>query len=257
MIDLFGIRAKKAARRLAQAQAEKEKYQERKRRIDDYLKKYRAEERDKARKVYESHLATVKEQNSICPKCKSKNVVHRITRLQGEVHGSGSSNSSSSHFLFASSSSHSSRFRVDGSMDTLPVNKCKDCGHEWCITEAHFPETNNAFTGGDAWLFYEDIKQYLELEYDPYDKTETCNSLEEKREAFLKGRGWRHYDVYKTAPRYMLDYALFKGAPSFRYGEEDIIRKLGIKSGDDEYSYVMPDEIYEIAKRLIEGKGAA
>lgn len=255
MIDLFGIRAKRKARRLAQAQAEKEKYQERKRLIDDYLKKYRAEEHEKAQKVYEAHLATAKEQNSTCPKCKSKNVVHRITRLQGEVHGSGSFRSSSSHFLFASSSSHRSRFNVDGSMDTLPVNKCKDCGHEWNITETHFPKTNNEFTGGEAWLFYEDIKQYLELEYDPYDKTETCNSLEEKQEAFLESRSWRCYSVYNTAPRYMLDYALFKGAPSVWYGEEDIIRRLGIKSGDDEYSYVMPDEIYEIVKRLVERKG--
>lgn len=252
MIDLFGIKA----RRLAKAQAEKQKYQERKERIDAYLTEYRKEEQKKASKEYAERQKHADGVNSQCPKCKSKNVIHHIIRTKGEIHGEGSSHFSSTHFLIGSSSSYGSHSRLDGKVDTLPVNKCQDCGNEWNIEKAEYPETENIFGSCDSHLLFNAINQYLEIKYDPFDKTEPYNSLEEKREEFCKREsGYYYAGKYRSVPRFILDYAVAHGGRSkFRY-EEDTAKAFGFLNDNDEYSYIMPDKIWEIAKKIIRWEG--
>lgn len=69
----------------------------------------------------------IKKANEICPKCKSTKVVDKISQLKGEINGS-SYNSSSFGLLGGSSYGSGS---IHGSMDTLEINKCNECGNEW------------------------------------------------------------------------------------------------------------------------------
>ena len=256
MFDIFGIRARRKALRLAKAQAEKQKYQERKRMIDDYLDAYRRELFKQEMDEYSQRAAEARRKNSVCPVCKSKNVVNRVVRTKGELHGDGSARGDSSGFLFAHQSSFSSHFNIDGKLDTLPVNKCSDCGHEWYIAEAESKEKNNKFYNPRAWLLFYNVKQYLELEYDPYDRTDTCNSLEEKQEAYCKKEAEHVYAAgYRNEPKYMLDYAIFVGSKNKLKHDSTLAAMFGAKHGDDEYSYVMPDHIWEIVKRMIRWEG--
>ena len=82
-----------------------------------------------------------KESNSVCPNCRHRNVIQVYRRPKGELHGSLDSHSShySSHSLFSgySSSSSHSKGKIDGSLDTLKVNQCKECGHEWEMKPEH------------------------------------------------------------------------------------------------------------------------
>jgi len=78
-------------------------------------------------KYIKKETKRVKNENEICPKCKSRKVVDKISQLKGEINGSSSNNSS--YGLFGGSSSGSGY--IHGSMDTLEVNKCNDCTNEW------------------------------------------------------------------------------------------------------------------------------
>jgi len=49
----------------------------------------------------------------------------------------------------------------------------------------------------------------------------------------------------------MLDYMVFYGHSKYDNGSEI----FGFKPDDDEYSYVMPDGIFEIVKKLIKWEG--
>jgi hypothetical protein len=252
--DIFGIKAKRKereARRLAEAQAERQRYQERKRKIDDYLSEFRRNKSAKEWQKYEEEKKKADEINATCPMCHSSNVVHKVVRTKGEVHGRGSSHSFSSGGLFNHYSSSCSDLQLDGSLDTLPVNKCNDCGHEWNIMKAERRESFDPFSSIHSdWVFHA-INKYIELDFDPYDKTEQYNSLEEKQDAFIKKESSNFYwDYYREMPRYVLDYVV--GKALFCCTDKDKAFKFG--HGDDEYSYVMPDAIFEVLKKLTKMK---
>lgn len=65
----------------------------------------------------------VKDENGTCPKCQSKSVVDKISRLKGEINGQ-SFGSMTFGTGFSSGSIH-------GIMDTLEINKCNHCQNEW------------------------------------------------------------------------------------------------------------------------------
>ena len=145
-----------------------------------------------------------------------------------------------------------SDWELEGALDTLPVNKCNDCGHEWNIKKAVRVETKDRFCHDYAQFFYDEIKYYLRINFNPYDKTEQFNSLKEKQEAFAKKVSERFYiEHLRNVPRYMLDYLVFYGHSRY----DDVSKLFGFKPDDDEYSYVMPDRIFEIAKKLIKWEG--
>lgn len=260
-MDLFGFKARKLAKqeeqkrldaerdaeRLEIAKAEKEKYKERKKMIDDYF----AEEYTKAQKIIQKfELESQKEAdkiNSFCPNCGSRNVVQKIIQTKGELHGNGSSYNVST-FSYGTS-------KVDGKIDTYPVNRCKDCENEWYIA---VPKTEKYHDPYKAYNSYEPeyllrhIYEYLKLRYDPYDIREECNSLEEKREKFIEKTA-RVLDCYKHSPRYAMDYALFTAINGYsgRYFFDDIQEHFGDFVAKDAYTYEMPDELWKIVKKLV------
>jgi hypothetical protein len=248
--DIFGIKAKRKERelrRLAEAQAARQRYQERKRMIDDYLGEFRRNKFVKELQKYEEEKKKADESNATCPMCHSSNVVHKVVRTKGDVNGRCSSHSFSSGGLFNHYASSCSDLQIDGSLDTLPVNKCNDCGHEWNIMKVERRESFDPFSSIHLdWVFHA-IQKYIELDFDPYDKTEQYNSLEEKQDAFIKKESlYFYWDYYREMPRYVLDYVVAKVL--VRITDKD--KAFKFRHGDDQYSYVMPDAIFEVLKKL-------
>lgn len=272
-MDLFGIKARRQARlakkkaerealeqaRLEEAKKAREAYQERKKMIEDWLKGYHKRETEKAVKIYESRESVVREKNEVCPNCKSKNVIHHIKRVKGELHGKGKgyASSHSSNYLLSSfhESNASYNSSIDGELDTYPVNKCKDCGNEWAIeqkTKLSDCETDDfsSYESIHPGYMFRRVEEWLDMKYDPYDVKETANSLEEKREK-LAERSSGILGCYKNTPRFMLDYALYLGIHERTYITDRLDGRFGDARNTDRYSYEMPDEIWEIVKKLV------
>lgn len=130
------LRQEEEAKKLL-LQQRKEKYTLVKNYIDDIVKTHQDDEYDKMKSYEEKEERKNKECNSKCPNCRHKDIIQVYKRPKGEIHGSLDSHSShySSYGLFGgySGSSSRSKGRLDGSLDTLRVNQCKNCGHEWEI----------------------------------------------------------------------------------------------------------------------------
>lgn len=270
MFDLFGIRARRKAKKEAEeaerlriAQEEKRKYQERKNLIDKFLKedwnrRYKLESEE-----YNKNKERAEKRNSVCPICGSKDIVHNIVRTKGEIHGKGSIDGSGYHsgglFWSHGSSYISGRSKIDGELDTLPVNKCKQCGHEWNIEEAKWETIKSDFdsydTGHPSYLYYR-VKEYYEMTYDPYDVKEKFNSLEEKRENLCEEVS-NNYSIrqYKKVPKYMLDYVFFQGMKKAYSYYSGVLGVFEWYDDMDEYSYVIPDNVWEVVKKLIGWEG--
>ena len=263
MFDIFGIRAYFKAKREEKEHRLKEKkqrYQNRKKIIQDYLKDYYKKDFDHRKKEYEENQKRANELNSKCPKCGSINVINNIRRTKGEIHGeSHTYHSSSSHFLSSSNFFSSGHGKIDGELDTLPINKCKDCGNEWNIEKAKFPTEHNIFSIYSSNLplyLYDRIEEYLKMEYDPNDITDVCNSLEEKRQEYInKCRNGCMLKQAQYLPKYMIGYLVWKGMTEYHYREESLDKALGYNEKLDEFSYVTPDELWKIIKEIIDWKG--
>lgn len=187
-MDLFGFKARRAARkaekekinaekeriRLEQLQAEKKLYQERKSKINAYLEQYNERENKKVFDKYKEEMAEYRKLVSSCPRCKSTDVIQHFVRTKGKLHGEGESYGSMSGNFLSVSGHHYGSSKIDGELDTHPVNKCKSCSHEWIIEQPKIENTENVF---DSWdsptpnYLYRRIEEYLELKYDPKDLT--------------------------------------------------------------------------------------
>lgn len=253
-------------KRLAKATEKKKAYQERKDKILAYLNEYYVAIDAKSKEIYEEKKKEVDEKNSTCPRCGSKNVVHKVVRTKGEIHGTGSSSSygsiGGSLLGFAGSVSSYGHSSIDGEIDTLQINRCKDCEEEWNIEELEedYGRVTSAFSNYDSFkpgFLFRRIKEYYEMKYDPYDVKNECNSLDEMREKFFKSYSNSYYfEEYKKCPRYMIEYALYKGFTEHFYGLEDMDKKLfNYHKDDDEFSYTMSDEMWEVVKKMIGWNG--
>lgn len=272
-MDLFGIKARRQARlakkqaeekaaeqkRLEDAKKAREAYQERKKMIEDWLKLYYKRQTQQAIETLSLLQSSVYDKNNVCPKCKSKNVINHIKRVKGELHGKGSghasSHSSSGLFLSSHVSDASFHSKIDGELDTYPVNKCKDCGNEWSVEPQ--PKVSDCevddfstYTSVHPGYMFRRVEEWLDMEYDPYDVKETANSLEEKRENLAK-KSSGILDCYKNTPRFMMDYALYMGIHERTYITDRVDKRFGDVRNTDRYSYEMPDDIWEIVKKLV------
>lgn len=233
-------------------------YRERKKKITDYLSEYRKKESDERELEYKKSLEECRKKNSVCPKCGANSIIHNIKRTKGEVHGEGKfshTSRSSGGFLWGSASSYAQgSSKVDGEMDTYPVNKCTVCGHEWFIENAERPKSRSIFSDYETscpGFLARNYLRYVELKYNPDDIREECDSLEEKQDALIETMS-RRLKCYSEVPRYMVEYAYYKGSsPYSEIRRED----HGISEEDDEYSYVFPEEKWEVIKKLIGWKG--
>jgi hypothetical protein len=188
---LFSYFKKKKEEKLRK---EKLRYNEKKLYIDDYVKKLKNTEYAKQKDALVEYNENAKKNNSICPNCYRKDVIKIFKRNKGEINGSidGKSSSSHSSFLFSSYSHHSNSINgnIEGNLDTLRVNKCNHCGHEWNIIEIkHWFDNNDYYSGKIDWKFYTTnliqncIWALKEIDnFNPYNLNEECNNIEEKIE---------------------------------------------------------------------------
>lgn len=268
MFDLFGIRRKKEARKKAEeekaiaiAAEKKKKYQERKAKIVEYMSNYDKEEREKRCSECNRLDEMVKTLNTTCPKCGSKDIVNKIVRTKGEIHGNGSmSFSSFSSGLFSSTLNGYGNSKIDGELDTFPINKCRICGHEWNIAKPKYPSAYNKFNTHESHIpsfLYRRLCEYISLKYDPYDKTEPSNSLEEMQEQFLKKMdNYWAFKEYRSVPKYMVDYAIYGAMTEFHSLLDLIPKDFEFNQEDDDcYSYELPDKLWEIAQKMIGMEG--
>ena len=278
-MDLFGFKARRQdrlarekaerekaeAERLEQARRNKEAYQSRKAQIKKYLEEYHSKRYNIAKEYVDKENAKIDKENSVCPKCGSHNIINHIKRVKGEVHGGGShrSYSSASHILFSGSYSHGSygSSKIDGELDTFPVNKCKDCGNEWAITEKEKVSdyNNDEFSRYDSIApchLFRRVNEYLYMKYDPYDVTEKFNSLQEKLDDLVATTSSSSIlTPYREAPRYMIEYVLYEGMDENEWNKEYLDKRFGSIKDKDRYSYTMPDELWEIVKKILGWKG--
>lgn len=253
-------------KRLAEASEKKKAYQERKAKILAYLKEYDTELEVKSKEIYAAKRKEVDKKNSTCPRCGSKNIVHKVVRTKGEIHGTGSSSScgsiGGSLLSFAGSVSSYGHSSIDGEIDTLQVNRCKDCEEEWNIEELDddYGRVDNIFSNYDSFkpgFLFRRIEEYYKMKYDPYDVKNECNSLDEMREKFFKEWSSSHcIEEYRKRPRYMIEYAIYMGFTEYCFGLEYLDKKLfNYHKDDDQYSYTITDEMWEIVKKIIGWEG--
>lgn len=255
MFDLFGIRA----RRLEKLKLKKIAYQERKAKIKAWHNDYYHQQDEVAYKKYAAEKDRVNKTNSTCSRCGSTNVINHIRRTKGSLHGEG--NLSGGFFLGCGGIHGESE--INGHLDTLPVNKCADCGNEWQIEEIRGKETLdnfNTYSSREPQELIEVVVNYLELKYDPKDVKDTYNSLEEKKQAFIKRHSsdW-YFKTYRTAPRYMIEYAVFHGLERMywqsHYKFDEASEVFDFSKKQDEYSYVLPNKVWKLIKTIIGWKG--
>lgn len=261
-MDLFGLKArkrKKEEEKLRKAAELRERYRERKKLIDDFLKKYREEKEKEWRSFVKAEEEKVDKIKNTCPKCGSKNVVNRFARVKGDTHAN--SNIYSSRSMFSGNLTYNSI--SDGKCDTFAINKCNDCTHEWPVAEYEYEKGTqdddfSKWSSVSPGFFFRKVIDYLGLNYDPYDETETCASMEEKQQEFCeKYSKCRTLDCYRNIPKYMVEYAFYEGCceRSSFVDDASILLRIGIV-GKDNYSYTFPEEIWDIVKQLIGWKGA-
>ena len=105
--------------------------------IDNIVKEHSNIEYQKRRDYEKKENGYIDKWNSNCRNCCSTNVIQIYNRHKGQIDGNLDSNSYNSYNygLFSGSSYSSSNVKgnLHGELDTLTVNKCKDCGHEWGI----------------------------------------------------------------------------------------------------------------------------
>ena len=131
-----------------------------------------------AEKSSKANRERVDKANSICPKCGNKNIIDKISQIKGDL--SGSSYSSGSLF---GSSSYSS---IHGSLDTLEVNKCPKCNHEWKKTFFSCHYETIEFKLSRLRYALENFDTAINCTFDENSITEKFTSLEEKRTALIE-----------------------------------------------------------------------
>jgi len=270
MFDLFGIRRKRLEKqkqaeekRLKEIQEEKERRKIREKVIREYLDNYYKEKEKKELEKKKELEEEIKTANTTCPKCGSEDIINNIKQVKGELHGKGNILGTSSSSLFTSSSYLSGSSKIDGELNTYPVNKCKKCGNEWEIKKIDkddydFPDVFNSWDCVAPGFLFRKVLGYLDLEFDPHDVNEKFNSLEEKQKDLCKSTSQvlKLYG-YDELPKYMIDYLIYIGyLDSHCYGSGNY-KKLGdlTEESTTKYSYTLSPELWEIVKNLIDWKG--
>lgn len=127
--------------------------------INDIVKAHNEDQAQKRNNYVDKKEKENKEANHKCPRCGCTETIEVFRRPKGELKGSFSSNSSSSysHGLFSGygGSSHSSRGDIEGSLDTIKVNRCSKCEHEWeILPEVIYSSQVDYFVGEEDWDDY-------------------------------------------------------------------------------------------------------
>lgn len=164
--------------------------------IDKIVEEHNKIETKKRRDYEDDENNKIHKWNSTCRNCNSTNVIQVFHRQQGQIDGylDGDSYHSSSHSFFSGSSYSSSSVKgqLHGKLDTLTVNKCNDCGHEW-----ERKKTLSIFNNDYYYkkIDYKRICKRLIIKlydlldelknFNPNKLDETCSTLDEKKKQLL------------------------------------------------------------------------
>lgn len=115
--------------------------------------------------------------NNKCPKCEYEFIIDKISQIKGDINGSINGYSS----LFGGNVSGS----VHGSIDTLEINKCPKCNHEWkkYKPNGYFESTDDKINQL-VWLLSSN-NDYKNCKFDNKDINEKYNSFQEKKDDLL------------------------------------------------------------------------
>lgn len=231
-MDLFGLKTKKKReyeRKVKEAAEYRQWYQNRKKLIDKFLDDYNKKQQEICDKEIKQEKLRVDTINSVCPKCGSKNVVNRFVRLNG-----GNKNISLNDSYF--------------SLDTLKINHCKDCTNEWEVEEPATIRMASDFdkcTSFAPSCLFDSLLQYSRMSYNPDDKNEEFDSLEEKRKDYCDKYSKNYLlGTYRKAPRYMVEYAFKEGYKDYLFFDKIDEKYTGRIDGDN-YSYTFPEETWD------------
>ena len=252
-MDLFGIKARKQAKKDKQEQErlefvkkQKEHYRRKRELVLNWLDNKRKEWEEQRDKDYEEQKEANDKLNNTCPHCNSNDIIQLIKRIKG--------NSQNSSYNFGSYSHYNSY----GNLDTFVVNKCKSCGNEWYHVETKKDDIDcyDPFQQfNEPGLLYRAILEYMEAKYNPYDITEKANSIEEKRENIAR-KAQKSLAAYRNVPRFMVDYALYQGITEWISRIKDCPKYLKFDYDNTTcYTYEIPDDIWEIVVKLIGWEG--
>lgn len=265
MWDIFGIKARRAAKKAEQERLEQERKEarkafilKRKKIVKDYLEQKDLERWEKAQKLAEKDKQRVDRHNSTCPNCGSKNAVNKFVRLKGSLDGKLKGSSYGSHYSSLFGGGGRSCGSIDGSihgeMDTIEVRECRDCGNQWEIEKpAH------AFTG-----------DYVNNPYSIGFEGEV-DSLYRKIEAIVEDGKWPSDEpwcvrYFKDTPREVIEYLIFGyyfgyGGPHRWYRDDNEIETIfGIPATKDPehlrpevegYEFQFTDELWDTIQKLI------
>lgn len=197
-------------------QALKERYLARKAYIDSWVETFDKEERAKELAQINETEKNNRQSNRTCPNCKSTDVHQAYARLKGEVNGElrSASHSSSSFGLFHNYNSHSSYANgsLHGEMDTIRVNKCNQCNHEWerkseCLISVDW-YPGKVDLKRDVPRFLERIVEIYDKvgNFDPTDLTETAETVEEYIQECINQIKWRFDSKVFDLPLEILFY---------------------------------------------------
>lgn len=132
---------------------------------------------DKRRAEFEKRKESAAEYNNTCPKCGEKQVIDRVSRIQGSIDGSISGGMGGSLFGFGGSIGG----HIHGDIDTNEISVCTKCGNQWKKTSAHYESSYDTLQmeGWKLGLAIRGIEELPKVKYDPTDLASPYNSLEE------------------------------------------------------------------------------
>lgn len=232
----------------------KDLYNEHKSYIDEIIQTHNEDQRQKRKEYIDKKEQDNKKSNHTCPHCKSNEVIDVFRRPKGELKGSFNSNFSSSysHNIFGgyNSTSHSSNGKIEGSLDTLKVNRCSKCGHEWeKLSECIYPSEIDFFPGEEDWndyatYFINHITRLINKinEFDPNRLDNKFDSIDEIIED-AKDNVW--YRKVKDWSLELLYYITFKNKYDVRVKEE-VFDEYEYDDGGEDYLGSFSQEYEEI-----------
>ena len=229
-------------------------YNEHKSYIDEIIQPHNKDQRQKRDEYISKKEQDNKNWNHTCPHCKSNEVIEVFRRQKGELKGSFNSSYSSSysHCLFSGygSSSHKSSGNIEGSLDTLKVNRCNKCGHEWeKLPERIYTSEIDFFLGEENWdnyatYFINHITRLINKinEFDPNRLDNKFNNIDEIIEDakddiwYKRVKGWSLELLYYVA--YQNKYDIRK--------KEEVFGEYEYDDGGEDYLGSFSQEYEEI-----------
>ena len=248
MFDIFGIRRQKEEKLEAIRKLREETGQARKELIDKFLEDERIRRCREGKKLHDEDIEAGNKKNSVCPKCGGTEVINRFVRIKGDISGSSSGWVSGGGGFLGSHFSGGSGGSIEGHLDTLKVNECSKCGHQWEISNPeHYFDTD-----------------YVEDNFDVYSHSSPIGTLYRRISKTVDDKEnpekWRYLeDKYKDAPREVLEYCIFRWSERDRIWDDStdifgiplVDNEKSPEYNNDPYLFRFSDQVWEIVKTII------